>query len=140
MISRDWGSAELAEDRAELALVKCPQGRGPHVALPGHAQQRRGEGLRVRGGDDGDEVVGAAELSDGEEDEIREGVKRVLSDALQRAEESPTPDPATLLDGVFATLTGRSSAVVASRDGRPEGVLTRSDLLEYLAHARSQAS
>ena len=44
------------------------------------------------------------------------------------------------LDGVFATLTGRSSAVVASRDGRPEGVLTRSDLLEYLSHARSQAS
>ena len=44
------------------------------------------------------------------------------------------------LDGVFATLTGRSSAVVAARNGRPEGVLTRSDLLEYLAHARSQAS
>jgi cystathionine beta-synthase len=43
------------------------------------------------------------------------------------------------LDGVFATLTGRSSAVVAARHGRPEGVLTRSDLLEYLAQRRQQA-
>jgi cystathionine beta-synthase len=40
------------------------------------------------------------------------------------------------LDEVFATLTGRTNAVVVARDGHPEGVLTRSDLLEYLAHAR----
>jgi TPP-dependent pyruvate/acetoin dehydrogenase alpha subunit len=29
-------------------------------------------------------------------------VKRLLNEALQRAEASPQPDPATLLDGVFA--------------------------------------
>ena len=40
------------------------------------------------------------------------------------------------LDEVFATLTGRGNAVVVARDGRPVGVLTRSDLLEYLAHSR----
>src|SRR5215210_1888752 len=40
------------------------------------------------------------------------------------------------LDEVFATLTGRTNAVVVARGGRPIGVLTRSDLLEYLAHAR----
>jgi cystathionine beta-synthase len=40
------------------------------------------------------------------------------------------------LDEVFATLTGRTNAVVVARDGRPVGVLTRSDLLEYLAHAQ----
>src|SRR3954466_15863245 len=40
------------------------------------------------------------------------------------------------LDEVFATLTGRTNAVVVATDGRPVGVLTRSDLLEYLAHAR----
>jgi cystathionine beta-synthase len=40
------------------------------------------------------------------------------------------------LDEVFATLTGRTNAVVVARDGHPVGVLTRSDLLEYLAHAR----
>jgi cystathionine beta-synthase len=43
------------------------------------------------------------------------------------------------LDDVFATLTGRTNAVVVARAGRPVGVLTRSDLLEYLAHQRRQA-
>ncbi|HUP53269.1 MAG TPA: cystathionine beta-synthase [Longimicrobiales bacterium] len=40
------------------------------------------------------------------------------------------------LDEVFSTLTGRTNAVVVAKDGRPVGVLTRSDLLEYLAHSR----
>jgi cystathionine beta-synthase len=40
------------------------------------------------------------------------------------------------LDDVFSTLTGRTNAVVVSRDGRPIGVLTRTDLLEFLAHNR----
>ena len=44
-----------------------------------------------------------AHMTDAEEDEITAGVKKLLNDALQRAEESPLPDPATLLDGVFAT-------------------------------------
>ena len=39
-------------------------------------------------------------------------------------------------DEVFATLTGRTNAIVVARAGRPIGVLTRSDLLEYLAHRR----
>jgi len=40
------------------------------------------------------------------------------------------------LDEVFATLTGRTNAVVVATGGKPVGVLTRSDLLEYLAHQR----
>jgi pyruvate dehydrogenase E1 component alpha subunit len=44
-----------------------------------------------------------ADLADEEEDEITAGVKRLLNEAIQRAEASPLPDPATLLDGVFAT-------------------------------------
>jgi TPP-dependent pyruvate/acetoin dehydrogenase alpha subunit len=44
-----------------------------------------------------------ASMSDEEEEEITSGVKRLLNDAIQRAEESPWPDPAELLDGVFAT-------------------------------------
>jgi TPP-dependent pyruvate/acetoin dehydrogenase alpha subunit len=43
-----------------------------------------------------------AGVTDEEEDEITSGVKRLLNDAVQRAEESPQPDPSTLLDGVFA--------------------------------------
>ena len=44
-----------------------------------------------------------ADLTDEQEDEISAGVKKLLNDALQRAEESPQPDPSTLDDGVFAT-------------------------------------
>ena len=43
-----------------------------------------------------------AEMSDDEEDEITSGVKRLLHESVERAEASPLPDPATLLDGVFA--------------------------------------
>jgi cystathionine beta-synthase len=45
-------------------------------------------------------------------------------------------DAGTSIDAVFADLAGSSSAVVVARAGRPEGVVTRSDLLEYLAHVR----
>jgi cystathionine beta-synthase len=45
-----------------------------------------------------------------------------------------TVDVGDTLDGIFSTLTGRTNAVVVAREGRPIGVLTRSDLLEYLAH------
>jgi TPP-dependent pyruvate/acetoin dehydrogenase alpha subunit len=44
-----------------------------------------------------------ANITDEEEDEITTGVKKLLNDALQRAEESPLPDPGELLDGVYAT-------------------------------------
>jgi TPP-dependent pyruvate/acetoin dehydrogenase alpha subunit len=44
-----------------------------------------------------------AELTDQEEDEITSYVKRLLNEALQRAEDSPLPDPSSLLDGVYAT-------------------------------------
>jgi TPP-dependent pyruvate/acetoin dehydrogenase alpha subunit len=43
------------------------------------------------------------DMSDDEEDEITAYVKRLLNESLQRAEESPQPDPATLLEGVYAT-------------------------------------
>jgi cystathionine beta-synthase len=50
-----------------------------------------------------------------------------------------TIDIGESLDEVFPTLTGRTNAVVVARDGRPVGVLTRSDLLEYLAHQRGNS-
>jgi cystathionine beta-synthase len=43
------------------------------------------------------------------------------------------------LDEVFPTLTGRTNAVVVAQEGRPVGVLTRADLLEYLAHQRGNS-
>jgi TPP-dependent pyruvate/acetoin dehydrogenase alpha subunit len=44
-----------------------------------------------------------ADLTDDEEDEIVVHVKKHLNEALERAEDSPLPDPATLLEGVYAT-------------------------------------
>jgi TPP-dependent pyruvate/acetoin dehydrogenase alpha subunit len=44
-----------------------------------------------------------ASMTDEEEDEITVGVKKVLNDALKRAEDSPLPDPSSLLDGVYAS-------------------------------------
>jgi TPP-dependent pyruvate/acetoin dehydrogenase alpha subunit len=44
-----------------------------------------------------------AEFTDDEEDEIKVHVKKLLNDALEKAEASPLPDPATLLEGVYAT-------------------------------------
>jgi cystathionine beta-synthase len=40
------------------------------------------------------------------------------------------------LDEVFAALSGGSAAVVVATGGKPTGMLTRSDLLEYLARAK----
>ncbi|HKG10614.1 MAG TPA: cystathionine beta-synthase [Gaiellaceae bacterium] len=40
------------------------------------------------------------------------------------------------VDTVFSAMTNGSPAVVVATNGRPAGMLTRSDLLEYLAHHR----
>src|SRR5205807_1918244 len=40
------------------------------------------------------------------------------------------------VEEVFSALSGGSPAVVVATGGKPTGMLTRSDLLEYLAHGR----
>jgi cystathionine beta-synthase len=45
-----------------------------------------------------------------------------------------TVEATASVDNIVAALTGRTNAVVVAQDGRPIGVVTRSDLLEYLAH------
>jgi TPP-dependent pyruvate/acetoin dehydrogenase alpha subunit len=42
-------------------------------------------------------------LDDEEEEELSSGVKKLLNDAIRRAEESPLPDVSTLTEGVYAT-------------------------------------
>jgi cystathionine beta-synthase len=63
-------------------------------------------------------------------DALHEDVAAAMQPPLAAVDASQT------LDEVFATLTGRTNAVVVATSGRPVGVLTRSDLLEYLAHQR----
>jgi pyruvate dehydrogenase E1 component alpha subunit len=44
-----------------------------------------------------------AGMTDDEDGEITSAVKRILNDALERADESPLPDPSSLESGVFAS-------------------------------------
>ena len=61
-----------------------------------------------------------------------------LHDDVANAMQPPlgAVDAGDSLNEVFARLTGRTNAVVVARSGKPVGVLTRSDLLEFLAHSR----
>jgi cystathionine beta-synthase len=66
----------------------------------------------------------------GNPDAVHEDVAAAMQPPLAAVEASAT------LDEVFATLSGGMNAVVVARDGKPVGVLTRSDLLDFLAHSR----
>ena len=76
----------------------------------------------------------------------RELLERVFknADALNEdvavAMQPPLPavDVDASVDQVYEGLSGGSGAVVVVTDGRPAGILTRSDLLEFLAARRSQ--
>ena len=59
-------------------------------------------------------------------------VERTVGEVMDRP--LPHVDVATSLDGAFALLSGGSSAVIATRADRPVGVVTKLDILEYLAH------
>ena len=43
------------------------------------------------------------DMTEDDENEITVQVKKLLNESLQRAEDSPQPDPSTLLEGVYAT-------------------------------------
>jgi cystathionine beta-synthase len=59
-------------------------------------------------------------------------VERTVGEVMDRP--LPFVDVATSLDAAFAFLSGGSSAVIATRADRPVGVVTKLDVLEYLAH------
>jgi cystathionine beta-synthase len=60
-------------------------------------------------------------------------VERTVGEVMDRA--LPTLDIGASLDEAFAVLGGEgATALVATRGPRPAGVITKSDLLEYLAH------
>ena len=63
-----------------------------------------------------------------------------LHEDVTAAMEPPLPavEAGESVDTVFAGFSGGSPAVVISRGGRPVAVLSRADLLEYLAHQRTQ--
>jgi cystathionine beta-synthase len=66
-------------------------------------------------------------------DALNEEVAAAMQPPLAAVEASES------VDEVFAALTGGSAAVVVATEGKPTGMLTRSDLLEYLAHGRGNS-
>jgi cystathionine beta-synthase len=96
--------------------------------------------LRHDGGDSLADVVGSIR-----ERGLFERVFRnqdSLNDEVAAAMDPPLPavEIGESVDTVFADLSAGNPAVVVAREGKPVGVLTRADLLEYLAHARSGAN
>jgi cystathionine beta-synthase len=63
-------------------------------------------------------------------DALHEDVASAMQGPLATVEADST------LDDIVTALTGGANAVVVAENGRPVGVVTRSDLLDYLAHAR----
>jgi cystathionine beta-synthase len=63
-----------------------------------------------------------------------------LNDDVAVAMQPPlaTVDAGASVDEVFAELTGSGGAVLVGRAGKPVAILTRSDLLEFLAARRTQ--
>jgi cystathionine beta-synthase len=59
-------------------------------------------------------------------------VERTIGEVMDRP--LPTIDLGASLDEAFVALSGGTPAVVAVADGRPAGVVTKLDLLEFLAH------
>jgi cystathionine beta-synthase len=67
-----------------------------------------------------------------DQDALHEDVAAAMAPPLRAVELHES------VDTVFAELSEGSPAVIVAQDGRPAGVLTRADLLEYLAHHRTR--
>ena len=65
-------------------------------------------------------------------------VDRTVGEVMDRP--LPTLDVTATVDEAFALLSDGAAALLAVRDGRPAGVVSRLDLLEYLAHRPSFGS
>jgi cystathionine beta-synthase len=63
-------------------------------------------------------------------DALHEDVAVAMQGPLQAIEADAT------VDEIVTALTGGTNAVVVAENGRPVGVVTRSDLLDYFAHSR----
>jgi cystathionine beta-synthase len=63
-------------------------------------------------------------------------VERTVGEVMDRP--LPIVDTSTSLDAAFALLSDGSSALIATRGDRAVGVVTKLDVLEYLAHRRAR--
>jgi cystathionine beta-synthase len=64
-------------------------------------------------------------------------VERTVGEVMDKP--LPTIDLSASLDDAFGLLSGGATAIVAVEGGRPAGVVTKLDLLEFLAHRNTRA-
>jgi cystathionine beta-synthase len=125
-----------APDVPELVTVESHQKVGEAIDLMHRYAISQIPVVRRDGADSLADVVGSIR-----ERSLLERVflnQEALEEEVATAMEPPLPavEIEESVDTVFADLSAGNPAVVVARDGRPVGVLTRADLLEYLARGR----
>jgi cystathionine beta-synthase len=125
-----------APDVPELVTVESHQKVGEAIDLMHRYAISQIPVVRRDGADSLADVVGSIR-----ERSLLERVflnQEALEEEVATAMEPPLPavEIEESVDTVFADLSAGNPAVVVARDGRAVGVLTRADLLEYLARGR----
>jgi cystathionine beta-synthase len=124
------------EELPELVTIESHQKVGQAIDLMQQYSISQLPVLRNDGGGSLADVVGSLqergllELVFRNPDALNEDVASAMQPPLAAVEAEES------VDEVFSALSGGSPAVVVASGGKPTGMLTRSDLLEYLAHGR----
>jgi cystathionine beta-synthase len=123
----------------ELVTIASQQKVGTAIDLMQRYSISQLPVMRHDGGDSLADVVGSLQerglldLVFRNPDALNEEVAAAMQPPLAAVEATES------LDEVFAALSGGSPAVVVATRGKPTGMLTRSDLLEYLAHGKGNS-
>ena len=126
-----------APELPELVTIESHQKVGAAIDLMQRYSISQLPVLRHDGGGSLADVVGSLQerglldLVFRNPDALNEDVASAMQPPLAAVEAEES------VDEVFAALSGGSPAVVVATGGKPTGMLTRSDLLEYLAHGRN---
>lgn len=129
-----------AHDVPELVMIESHQKVGAAIDLMQRYSISQLPVIRSDGGDSLADVVGSLQER-GVLDRVFKNPDSMNDDiALAMQPPLATVDVTDSLDQVFADLSGPNAAVVVASGGRPAAILTRSDLLDYLAHQRTALS
>ncbi len=128
-----------APDRPDVVVARTTERVGQAIAT---LQEFGISQLPVSEEAEGDDIVGL--VGSITEKGLMERAYRdpsVVERTVGEIMDAPLPlvEASATLDEAFALLSGGASALVAVRGERPAGVITKLDLLEYLAHRGSTA-
>ncbi len=129
-----------AGDRPDLVVARTTQRVGEAIATLQDFGISQMPVSDAASGDDLASIVGAISEKGLLDRAFRdpEAVERTVGEIMDRP--LPTVAVEASLAEAFAQLTGGATALLAVRDGRPMGIVTRLDVLEYLTHHPSDGS